>query len=397
MTKLTKLLKGFEFSLLFLFFIPTVATANTVKYPVDVEDNLKIQENLKIDSDILNSEQKLKKDLDIKKFAEFANHDFGLAKTAEFGEPNIVHTQKELSQLDAATKPNENSAHPENVSASKQVMVYTEAEFPDLDSDVITKASGLLSPPKHQSVVDTKAKDTELIAQEGETEAAEDPGIPGSISATATLLTNYKLRGISQTDNSPAIQASFDYALGLNENLGLYLGIFGSNVDFNDGDEANLELDFYGGFTYQVTEALSVNVGGYYYTYPGADSSLNYNYFEALFRIDYNLEVAALAALVYYSPDFFVSSGDSLYVQGTVDVPLPENFSIRASVGHQSISENSTFGAPDYFDWSLGVGYSIAGINLLLQYVDTNLSSSECFGGLDLCEARVVFSMSRTF
>ncbi|HVO14398.1 MAG TPA: TorF family putative porin, partial [Alphaproteobacteria bacterium] len=43
--------------------------------------------------------------------------------------------------------------------------------------------------------------------------------IPGTVSATLTAASNYLFRGISQTDNIPAVQGSFDYSADLFEGL----------------------------------------------------------------------------------------------------------------------------------------------------------------------------------
>ena len=44
---------------------------------------------------------------------------------------------------------------------------------------------------------------------------------PKNFSATLTFATDYLFRGVSQTDNKPAVQGSFDYK----HPIGAYLGI----------------------------------------------------------------------------------------------------------------------------------------------------------------------------
>ena len=224
-----------------------------------------------------------------------------------------------------------------------------------------------------------------------------DAIVPGEFSSTLTFTSNYVFRGISQTNNTAAIQGSFDYSLGLSDAASVYAGIFGSNVDFNDGDQATLEVDLYAGAAYQISDRLSSDLTAYYYLYPGADSDLNYDYLEFVANAGYDLEKANLGATLSHAPDNFASSGTAIYTEGRVDVPLPQNISLNAALGYQSIEDNTAFGAPDYVNWSVGAGYSIVGFDLALKYTDTDLSSSECFGGTDLCEGRVVFSASRTF
>src|SRR3546814_12414933 len=90
---------------------------------------------------------------------------------------------------------------------------------------------------------------------------AESP-IPGTFAANVALGTDYVFRGISQTDEEPTVQGGFDWS----HDSGIYLGIWGSNVDFDDGDEAHLETDIYGGWK-PTWNGFTFDVGGIYYLY----------------------------------------------------------------------------------------------------------------------------------
>lgn len=187
------------------------------------------------------------------------------------------------------------------------------------------------------------------------------------------------------------MQGSIDYSLSLDEASSFYAGVWGSNVDFNDGDEANIELDWYAGLKHTV-DHWTLDGNFTYYSYPGADSDLNYDYWEATAKVGYDFEVVNIAGSVSYSPDFFASSGDAWYTKLAATVPLPNDFSLDGSVGHQSVDDNAAFLFPDYNDWSVGVGYSFKGLGLKLSYIDTDMDRGECADG---CEARVVFSVSK--
>ena len=79
---------------------------------------------------------------------------------------------------------------------------------------------------------------------------AEDFKFPGTFSANAGLVTEYRFRGLDQSSQKPAIQGGIDWSMetGLND-TSVYLGTWGSNVDFGDGDKASAEIDYYGGIT----------------------------------------------------------------------------------------------------------------------------------------------------
>jgi len=232
---------------------------------------------------------------------------------------------------------------------------------------------------------------------------AETKLIPGVLTASVTFATDYTFRGISQTDSGPAIQGSIDWSYPFQKEIGVYLGIFGSNVDFNDGDEANIEVDFYGGLKGEVA-GFAWQVGGIYYKYPRAEiAGIRYDYFELGLKLGYDFGFANLVGSYNYSPDYFFESGDGHYFAADLTVPLeflPYDIALLGHVGHQSIDNNARFGAPDYTDWMLGITGKLEGFTLTLAYVDTDLSRGECFPGTSLaktCESRVVFSVSKTF
>lgn len=210
------------------------------------------------------------------------------------------------------------------------------------------------------------------------------------VSANVALVTEYSFRGIAQSNEGPAVQGGFDLTHG----SGLYAGVWASNVNFNDGDEAHVEVDVYAGFSNSVGK-FNYDVGAIYYAYPGADSSRNYDFYELAASVGYDFDLFAVSASYNYSPEYFADSGDAHYYAAAVDVPLPHDFSLSGHVGHQDIDDEVAFGVDDYTDWSVGLGYNFKGFDLSLTYLDTNLDEpSECADG---CEERVMFSISRSF
>lgn len=212
-----------------------------------------------------------------------------------------------------------------------------------------------------------------------------------TLSGSLTAVSDYVFRGISQSDEHPAIQGSFDYA----HDSGFYLGVWGSSVDFNDGDEASLETDIYAGLKGQCkVTGITWDLGATYFAYPGANSGLDYDYVEAKAGLGYEIGSVSLDGNVNYSPEFFADSGDAWYSQGNVTWNMPQDFSLKGHLGYQAIDDEVAFGVPDYTDWSLGLGYSAQGFDFGLAYTDTDLSNAEC---RDNCDPRLLFSISRSF
>ena len=89
--------------------------------------------------------------------------------------------------------------------------------------------------------------------------------------ANANITTDYKFRGISQTNGGPAFQGGFDAAFS----NGFYVGNWNSNVNFPgvgsglSSGSAGLEMDFYGGYAGSFANGIGYDVGALYYFYEG--------------------------------------------------------------------------------------------------------------------------------
>ena len=99
------------------------------------------------------------------------------------------------------------------------------------------------------------------------------PNFPGEFSFNVALTTDYIYRGETQSESSPAIQGGIDYGVDITEGIGWYAGIWGSNVDWDDGTtNATSEFDFYTGITFAVA-SVDVDAGFLQYIYPNERES----------------------------------------------------------------------------------------------------------------------------
>lgn len=218
----------------------------------------------------------------------------------------------------------------------------------------------------------------------------------GALTGNVGLTSNYIFRGISNSDDHVALQGGLDYA----HDTGFFLGTWASSVDFNDGpgNEAQIEWDLYGGYA-KTWNGVTFNGKFLYYLYPGVHGARAraYDYWELQGTVSGELAGFSLAANIAWANDFYGASGDGIYIQGNVSYPFAQYFAIEGHIGHQSIDDNTRFGAPSYADWSLGVSATYQGLKLGVYYIDTNLSKNECFGGLHWCEARAMGIVTYTF
>ena len=227
-------------------------------------------------------------------------------------------------------------------------------------------------------------------------------GDPKNFSATVTFATDYLFRGVSQTDNKPAVQGSFDYK----HPSGAYIGLWGSNVD-DSISKGNIELDVYGGYGFEVVSNLNLDASIIYYYYPGDGHDPRKSYVEGHLGADYTFKDAPLSpkiALGYnYSPDFFGEDGDGHYVSGRLDFALPWELTLYGMIGYQWVEGDKSTGngngdnggdGYDYTHWRIGISRPVLGFVLDLSYQDTDNAN---FLGPDIADERVVFAVSRTF
>jgi uncharacterized protein (TIGR02001 family) len=226
--------------------------------------------------------------------------------------------------------------------------------------------------------------------------AAEKSKVPGTFSANVGLVSEYYFRGISQNDDKPALQGGFDYEISLAKPVMAYVGVWGSNVDFNEGtgvDGASIEINYYGCLKGNIGDSgVGWDVGFIYYSYPGAARNLSYDFIEAQAALSYDFGVAAETASVNWSLENLGDRGKSTYPKLTVDVPVSKTgLTLSSYVARQNIEKNATFGSPDYTKYNLSVGYNLVGFDLYLAYSDTSISPSG-----DGNEEAALFSVSRS-
>jgi uncharacterized protein (TIGR02001 family) len=85
-----------------------------------------------------------------------------------------------------------------------------------------------------------------------------------TITGNASLYSDYRFRGFTQTAYRPAFQGGFDIA----HSSGFYVGNWNSNVEQALYRGATLEMDVYGGYKFDVGGGVGLDLGGYYYAYP---------------------------------------------------------------------------------------------------------------------------------
>ena len=260
--------------------------------------------------------------------------------------------------------------------------------------------------------------------------AQEEPAGPVTISGSVALVSDYRFRGVSQTDKGMAIQGG----ITATHESGLYAGTWASNLGgWGRFGGANMELDLFAGYAIPLGESATLDAGLTWYMYPsGADEtdfaeiyaklSSQLGPVKGLLGVAYAPKQQALgkvcsdAACTVFDPG---DKEDNLYVWGDISGSVPNTpVTLKAhlgwSNGNSGLGPNGTSVAPTgkYLDWLVGADVAIPGTPLTLgvAYVDTDIARVEenyirpnfmvndgkGFGE-SIARSQVVFSLSAAF
>lgn len=238
------------------------------------------------------------------------------------------------------------------------------------------------------------------LAQEKK-EATPEHTLTGNVG----FVSEYRYRGISQTNKLPALQGGFDYA----HSSGFYAGTWASNVSWlsDTGVSNSLEWDFYGGYKGAAGD-LSYDVGGLYYYYPGKYPSTNYtkpNTFELYGAVTYSIFTLKYSHAL---TDIFgfVDSKGSGYLDLSATYDLGNGMALVGHVGNQVIKASSPNGRAksdcSYTDYKLGVTKDVSGYVFGAAYIGTNAKgdAGQCYRNAynkDLGAGTVVLSVVKSF
>jgi uncharacterized protein (TIGR02001 family) len=198
----------------------------------------------------------------------------------------------------------------------------------------------------------------------------------GTFSGDVTVASQYIFRGVSRSDGDPAVQGSLSYNL-----KGYHAGVFGSSGKF--GNDGNAEVDLSAGYGFQAKGFdYDLTLVGYTFPGDGVDNSV-----EVLGTVGRDFGLVAGTVGVGYTPagqQAFLGH-DVKYVFADMDVPIPNSrFTASFHVGYQD------FGPTTRTHWSAGLFTTLAGLNVGLQYVDTDKKGP----GLG---ARALFTVAKYF
>ena len=202
--------------------------------------------------------------------------------------------------------------------------------------------------------------------------AAEDaPKSAFTINGGATLVSDYRFRGISQTDKRFAVQGTFT----VGHSSGLYATVWGSSIDDYVANGSDQEIDFIAGYK-KSFGSTTIDGGVLYYYYPGSGGVYS-DFFEPYLSIAQAFgPVTAKVTANYAFKQNALSVGngkeDNLYLAGDLSAALPNTpVSLTAHLGHTYGPSYISIGN-GYTDWSVGASVAVKNLSFGIQYVDTD-------------------------
>jgi len=231
--------------------------------------------------------------------------------------------------------------------------------------------------------------------------AQEAPKSDFTFNASAAIVSDYRFRGISQTDGNFAVQGSGT----VSHSSGFYVTFWGSSIDdyVTAHGTAHQELDLIGGWKH-TWSGVTFDIGALYYVYPGTrpgypgDMSSS-DFIEPYVDVAYTFGPATVKATLNYAPsqkalalDQTTGSNDNVYLAGDVAIAIPNTpLGITGHLGHTWGPSWLSIGK-EYTDYNIGATATWKNLTFGLQYVDTdgdfitpsgkNASSSGVVGSL---------------
>ncbi len=196
-------------------------------------------------------------------------------------------------------------------------------------------------------------------------QAQEDDGSGFNWNAAAT--SEYMFRGISQTDDGPALQAGAGYSFS----NGFYVGGWASNIDF--GDDTDAEIDTFVGWNGDLNDNLNLDVQLIRYNYVGEPDGVDYAYNELVGKLSF---AENYSATLGYTNDFLNTDTDSFYAAVGGSWTVGNEVNLTAGLGYTTVQ-----GPEDgYLDYSVGVNRDFGPVNIGLGYIGTDSSGEDLFG-----------------
>lgn len=218
----------------------------------------------------------------------------------------------------------------------------------------------------------------------------------GGFTAGGALTSDYRFRGISNSNRGAAAQGYLQY----DHESGIFGNVWFSTIDFDDefSYDSSIEVDWTLGYNHAFSDETTASIKAVYYWYADADTppgDPDYDYFELIAGVEHDFGPASVSGEIAWSPDFFAETGDAVALTGGVTVPILDQFlffdgglEASAHAGYQWLDVGE-----DYFYYDIGATTAWGVVTVDLRWVGTDIDNQDC-GLPDTCEGGVVLSLA---
>ncbi|MGK2912564.1 MAG: TorF family putative porin [Sphingobium sp.] len=259
--------------------------------------------------------------------------------------------------------------------------------------------------------------------------AQEEPTTPITVTGSVGLVSDYRFRGVSQSDEKLAVQGGAT----ISHESGAYVAFWGSNLSgWGTFGGSNMELDLVAGYKVPLAGG-ALDIGATWYMYPSGFD--NTDFIEPYVKLSGTTGPLNLLAGVAYAPkqealgNWFLNGtsaatgiydvpgdkNDNLYIWGDASAGVPNTgLTVKGHLGYSNgnsgLGPFATSVAPtgEYWDWMVGADYALGPVTLGVAYVDTDISKGESAylqpsfskgqdGTGSIADATVVFSVTAAF
>jgi uncharacterized protein (TIGR02001 family) len=244
------------------------------------------------------------------------------------------------------------------------------------------------------------------------------PASPHTFTGNIGLFSQYIFRGLTQTDEKPAVQGGFDYSYNFGSVTG-YVGTWGSNISWlsDEGQytSSSLENDWYFGARGNFGASdFAYDAGFLYYYYPGTvtQGGEKGDTQELYGLLGWKWLTAKLSYSIGNKIFAVRNSSGTYYLDISANYPVGDSgFTLIAHYGDQKYTgTDGRFGATNdslfsYSDWKLGASYDASKLTPILNavtvgayYTDTDAKAAgyNNFEGKNIGKSQVTVFFQKT-
>ena len=223
-----------------------------------------------------------------------------------------------------------------------------------------------------------------------------DQAGPLTVTGSIAVVSDYRFRGVSLSGGDPALQGGAT----ITHESGFYVGTWGSSIDDGGTDfYGDLELDLFGGWSGNVAEGVSLDIGLLYYAYPTNAAGVDAEYFEPYATVTGTLgPVQAKVGVAYAWEQDSLGGNDNLYLFTKLSAGIPNTpITLNAGLGYTdgALAPPLLAGTLDDtgLDWTIGASATVLG-NVTIGVAYTGVEGPSLDGFTD---DAVVGSLTFTF